>query len=288
MVITILYDWRKKPYPYGRPNFAFSQGKRRFRINSPVKTAFSLSWPFLSELLSSAFQFYNEYVKHNNCFVEIEAEIALWCQECQFLLQLILNYTMDNIIMYLAWNCRSTVEHRIFVPYRTDYRICTTLMLTRTQTHTHAHAHVHPHTHTHVHTHTHTHARTHARIHTHHTCCMRHKRGWSHGGTPKRTDGGSRALKSVHVPVVRTPTSWGWATQPVLRTQRDDCQHGGLKHTFVYRTDFISPRKNIVFCPAGWLRAQKISIYFGGAGLKTGIFGVFWSLSGKNPCAGLV
>ena len=55
-----------------------------------------------------------------------------------------------------------------------------------------------------------------------------------------------------------------------------------------YSTDFISPRKNIVFCPAGWLRARKISIYFGGAELKTGIFGVFWSLSGKKPCAGLV
>jgi hypothetical protein len=40
----------------------------------------------------------------------------------------------------------------------------------------------------------------------------------------------------------------------------------------MYRTDLISPRKNIVFCPAGWLRARKICIYFGGAGLKNGDF----------------
>jgi hypothetical protein len=55
-----------------------------------------------------------------------------------------------------------------------------------------------------------------------------------------------------------------------------------------YRTDFISPRKNIVFCPAGWLRARKISIYFGGAGLKNGDFWRILEPVGKNPCAGLV
>ena len=58
-------------------------------------------------------------------------------------------------------------------------------------------------------------------------------------------------------------------------------------HKVKYRTDFISPRKNIVFCPAGWLRARKISIYLWGAGLKYGDFlAYFGACQTKIPVRG--
>ena len=65
-------------------------------------------------------------------------------------------------------------------------------------------------------------------------------------------------------------------------------QWTGIKAEVVYRTDFISPRKNIVFALRGDCVHEKYLCILGVRDLKTGIFGVFWSLSGKNPCAGLV
>jgi len=55
----------------------------------------------------------------------------------------------------------------------------------------------------------------------------------------------------------------------------------------IYRTDFISPRKNIIFCPAGWLRARKNIYLFWGCGIeKRGFLAYFGACQAKIPVRG--
>ena len=74
-------------------------------------------------------------------------------------------------------------------------------------------------------------------------------------------------------------------------SQKAPCHFSGKlslwSNILLYRTDFISPRKNIVFCPAGWLRARKISILFWGCGIeKRGFLAYFGACQAKVPVRG--
>ena len=141
---------------------------------------------------------------------------------------------------------------------------------TRTNANRHVHKHspnLHPkpptkHTRTRMHAHTHTHS--HTRMHTHtHTHPRAKPAGSSLHSTAFSATAVATCICCIQSLFSPSPLITQWCEQRKVPQAgegiQDVCNVGGIKTILQvgfglqrgYRTDFISPRKNIMFCPAG-------------------------------------